>query len=97
MNNQRSANKTSVGQISICLGSGLQGDEFRAPGSTTKNIQGSRHRNDRAPGSTAKILGLQGSRDPPFGTLKIQITAADKLAPVFLITETKIGKHQEAP
>ena len=72
LNDQRSANKSSVGQISICSGSGLQGDDFRAPGSTAKNIQGSRNRNDWAPGSTAKIswLGLQAVQGRPFsGTL----------------------------
>ena len=79
LDNQRSANKTSVGQNSICSGSRLQGDKFRAPGSTTKNIQGSRYQNDRAPGSTAKISGLQGSGDTPFGTLKRLENRSDKM------------------
>ena len=43
--------------------SGLQSSietTFRAPGSTARNDQGSRLKNDWAPGSTAKNPGLQG-------------------------------------
>ena len=47
--------------LKISLGSGLHSQKgIRAPVS----------KNDRAPGSTTEISGLQGSRDPPFGTLK---------------------------
>ena len=46
--------------LKISLGSGLHSQKgIRAPVS----------KNDRAPGSTAEISGLQGSRDPPFETL----------------------------
>ena len=51
--------------LKISLGSRLHSQKgIRAPVS----------KNDRAPGSTAEISGLQGSRDPPFGTLICNLT-----------------------
>ena len=47
---------------------GLQGSiatTFRAPVSTSRNDQGSRRRNDRGPGSTAKKSRAPGLQEPP--------------------------------
>ena len=93
-----------VNLISIRSGSGLQGDDFRAPGSKAKNIQGSRHRNERAPGSTAKISGLQGPPvwDPEFAFRKShlqyesysQLTIGSCLECVYRVMDAR-GKFAE--
>ena len=55
------------------LGYGLHSKTFRAPGSKEKNIRAPHGKNMGLRGSKNKKIrapGLQGSRDPPFGTLR---------------------------
>ena len=72
--------------LKISLGSGLHSQKgIRAPVS----------KNDRATGSTAEISGLQGSRDPPFGTLNDDDDDDDRRKKLYLFHIISKDTHIE--